>query len=63
MEDAAMPTAARQALDLFQPRRRPPRPDMGRGYLDLLDEDDSTSPSIGQRLMETRFLPRIYQRL
>lgn len=62
MEHAGRPTAGRQALDLCQPQRRPPDPDLERGYLDLLGEGDSVSPSLGQKLMETRFLPRIYQR-
>lgn len=63
MEDAAMPIAARQVLDLCLPQLRPERPDLASGYLDLLDEGSSASASLGQRLMETRFLPRIYQSL
>jgi SAM-dependent methyltransferase len=62
MEDVAIPAATRKALDLCQSQRRPARQDVERGYLDLLDQGDSVSPRLGQRLMETRLLPRIYQR-
>ncbi|MGH2975995.1 MAG: class I SAM-dependent methyltransferase [Solirubrobacterales bacterium] len=63
MKHPATPSAGQQALDLCQPGRRPRDPGVARGYLDLLAEGDSVSPSLGQRLMETRLLPRIYQRL
>lgn len=33
-----------------------------KGYLDLLGERDAVGPSVGQRLMASRVLPRIYER-
>lgn len=38
-------------------------PDVSRGYVDLLGERDPTGSRIGQRLMVTRALPLIYQRV
>jgi ubiquinone/menaquinone biosynthesis C-methylase UbiE len=48
--------------ELFQPGRRAP---VGakRGYVDLLGEDDPTGRGPGQRLMESRVLPTIYERI
>jgi hypothetical protein len=63
MEPGPMTAADAHALELCQPRRRPQPPDVARGYLDLLGDADSVSPGLGQKMMETRLLPRIYQRL
>jgi SAM-dependent methyltransferase len=55
--------ALEQALELFDAARRPPRPDVSRGYLDLLGDDDPTGSAPGQRLMASRVLPLIYERI
>jgi SAM-dependent methyltransferase len=55
--------AIERALALFE---RPPRAeeiDVAHGYLDLLGGDDPTGAHPGQRLMESRVLATIYQRL
>lgn len=49
--------------DLFAPGRLPPAPALFDGYLDLLGDDDPTGASAGQRLMVSRALPLIYERL
>ncbi len=58
----ALATAMGEALELFEPAERPAEPDVGRGYLDLLGEQDPTGEGFGQRLMVSRVLPMIYQR-
>jgi SAM-dependent methyltransferase len=50
-----------QALELFEPRRRPAELDLERGYLDLLGAEQSRG-SAAQRLMRSRAVPLIYQR-
>ncbi len=51
-------------LDLLRPERRPERPVIRDGYLDLLGEgEDPTGGGPGQRLMASRALPLIYERL
>ena len=50
-------------LDLFEPSRRPGGLEAAEGYLDLLGDDDPTGASAGQRLMVSRALPLIYERL
>ncbi len=50
-----------QALELFEPRRRPAELDPERGYLDLLGSANAGG-SAAQRLMRSRAVPRIYQR-
>ena len=51
-------------LDLLRPERRPERPVIRDGYLDLLGEgEDPTGGGPGQRLMVSRALPLIYERL
>jgi len=55
--------SAERALDLLRPERRPVRPEVRDGYLDLLGDDDPTGGGPGQRLMVTRALPAIYERL
>jgi SAM-dependent methyltransferase len=51
------------ALELFEPGRLPAQPETARGYLDLLGEVEPTGRGIGQRLMVSRALPQVYQRL
>jgi SAM-dependent methyltransferase len=51
------------ALDLFAPARRPARLQLRDGYLDLLGDEDPTGSHPGQRLMASRALPLIYDRL
>ncbi len=59
-----LPSAAlERALELFDPARRPARPRVRDGYLDVLGEADATGPHPGQRLMASRALPQIYERL
>ncbi len=52
-----------RALTLLRSGRRPDRPPLCDGYLDLLGEEDATGPHPGQRLMASRGLPLIYERL
>ncbi len=52
-----------RALELFEPARRPAAPQLRDGYLDLLGDDDPTGAGAGQRLMASRALPLIYERL
>src|SRR4051794_6002899 len=52
-----------RTLELFEPARRPTRPDVGHGYLDLLGDDDPTGRRPGQRLMVSRVLPLVYERV
>ena len=49
------------ALELPEPR--PARPELRDGYLDLLGDEDPTGGGPGQRLMVSRALPLIYERL
>ena len=44
-------------LDLLRPERRPDRPELRDGYLDLLGDEDPTGAGPGQRLMVSRALP------
>jgi SAM-dependent methyltransferase len=50
-----------QALELLAPSRRPAKPDLERGYLDLLGPEEAGGRA-AQRLMRSRALPQIYQR-
>jgi SAM-dependent methyltransferase len=49
--------------DLLDPARVPDGSTRDRGYLDLLGDDDPTGEHPGQRLMVSRVLPLIYERL
>jgi SAM-dependent methyltransferase len=51
-----------RVLEFFEPSQRPAQPDIARGYLDLLGEADPAGARPGQRLMESRALPLIYER-
>ncbi|HEY6550277.1 MAG TPA: methyltransferase domain-containing protein [Solirubrobacterales bacterium] len=51
-----------QALELFEPHRRPAEPDLEHGYLDLLGDSDAAGRRAAQRLMTSRMLPLIYER-
>jgi len=51
-------------LDLLRPELRPDAPVVRDGYLDLLgEEEDPTGGGPGQRLMVSRALPLIYERI
>jgi SAM-dependent methyltransferase len=50
-------------LELLDSRRRPTRPDLRNGYLDLLHGQDPIGPHPGQRWMGSRTLPLIYERV
>lgn len=50
-----------QALELFEPRRRPAGLEAGHGYLDLIGTAKDGG-NIAQRLMRSRAVPLIYQR-
>jgi SAM-dependent methyltransferase len=52
-----------RALELFEPDRRPAEPSLAKGYLDLLGESERAPSRPGQRLMESRGLPLIYERI
>jgi len=54
--------AIERTLELFEARPRSEEVDVARGYLDLLGREDPTGVHPGQRLMESRALPLIYQR-
>jgi SAM-dependent methyltransferase len=60
---SAVPAAVEQALALFEPALRPANVPLRDGYLDLLGGDDPTGSSAAQRLMLSRLLPLIYERL
>lgn len=55
--------AIEQALRLFRPECRPSPLRLEHGYLDLLGEQDPTGSHPGQRLMLSRGLALIYERL
>jgi SAM-dependent methyltransferase len=55
--------AVDRALELLRPERRPDPPAVRDGYLDLLGQEDPTGARPGQRLMASRALPLIYERL
>jgi SAM-dependent methyltransferase len=55
--------AIEQSLRLFEPARRPGQAHVEHGYLDLLGKRDPTGSHPGQRLMLSRVLPLIYERL
>ena len=60
---ASLPPPLERVLERFEPARRPAEPDVRDGYLDLLGGDDPTGGGAGQRLMVSRALPLIYERL
>jgi SAM-dependent methyltransferase len=58
----ALPDAIARTLPLLDPEHRPSRPDVARGYLDLLGGEDLAPTGGAQRLMLTRALPAVYER-
>ena len=63
MSSVSAPSAIDRTLDLLDPTLRPTCPQLGHGYLDLLDDEDPTGPHPGQRWMASRTLPLIYEHL
>ncbi len=63
MSGARLPAANDRAIELFDRARHPTRPPVRDGYLDLLGEADPTGAHPGQRLMVSRGLPLIYERV
>jgi len=61
--NAAPVPAVEQTLALLAPARRPAVAHVEDGYLDLLGEEDPTGAHPGQRLMLSRSLALIYERL
>lgn len=59
---ATLPAALKRAVELFDEPLAPEAAFVD-GYLDLLGRDDPTGSHPGQRLMLTRALPLVYQRL
>jgi SAM-dependent methyltransferase len=57
-----LPSPIDHALELFESGRRPAEPDTEKGFLDLVGEAESAGTRPGQRLMESRVLPLIYER-
>jgi SAM-dependent methyltransferase len=57
-----LPEPIERALALMPSARRPARPDVREGYLDLLGDTEATGDRPGQRLMASRVLPVIYER-
>lgn len=56
-------SALERALVLLRPELRPKTPDAPSGYLDLLGADeDLESTGVAQDLMQTRFVPAVYER-
>ncbi|MEV0663432.1 class I SAM-dependent methyltransferase [Actinomadura luteofluorescens] len=53
--------SAGRVLELL--REAPGEPDMSAGYLDLLGPSAKRSPSLAQSVMESTFLPRIYEKV
>jgi SAM-dependent methyltransferase len=62
-ESRALAPAIERALELFEAPPRPEDADIANGYLDLLGQEDPTGTHLGQRLMVSRALPLIYQRI
>ena len=56
-------TAIQRTLELLDEEHRPRRPRLDDGYLDLLGDEDPTGAHPGQRLMVSRLLPLVYERL
>lgn len=63
MSGSRLPDANDRASELFDPARQPTHPSAHDGYLDLLGEADPTGAHPGQRLMVSRALPLIYERV
>ncbi|MDL4819405.1 class I SAM-dependent methyltransferase [Actinomadura opuntiae] len=61
MSTTQRPSAARRVLDLL--RDPPADPDLSAGYLDLLGPAEERAPSLAQSVMESTFLPRIYEKV
>lgn len=55
------PSAVERVLGLL--REPPAEPDVTAGYLDLLGPSAKPSPSLAQSVMESTFLPQIYERV
>ena len=62
MSGTSTGSAREQAVELLDPNHRQPSPG-AEGYLDLLGGGDPTGMHPGQRLMASRALPLIYERL
>ena len=62
-QETATASALERTLGLLQPIRHPEAPQIEEGYLDLLGDDDPTGAHPGQRLMVSRALPLIYERI
>ncbi len=60
--NASPASAIERALALFEPDRRPAAPRVGRGWIELLGEEDPTGSHFGQRLMVSSVLPLVYER-
>ncbi|TDD84988.1 methyltransferase domain-containing protein [Actinomadura darangshiensis] len=60
-EPTVRTTTTDRVLDLL--REPPGAPDTSAGYLDLLEPPARRSPSLAQSVMESTFLPRIYEKV
>ncbi|MGH3588541.1 MAG: class I SAM-dependent methyltransferase [Pseudonocardia sp.] len=56
-----VPSSLDRVLDLL--REPPAEPDTSAGYLDLLGPSAKPSPSLAQSVMQSTFLPQIYERV
>jgi SAM-dependent methyltransferase len=56
-------TAIDRALEFFKPECRQEGACLRDGYLDLLDIGDAAAPHLAQRLLETKAMPVVYERL
>jgi SAM-dependent methyltransferase len=57
------PSAMEATLELLRPESTPTKPSFRAGYLDLLEGRDAIGSHPGQRIMGSRLLPLIYERL
>ncbi|HEU5041247.1 MAG TPA: methyltransferase domain-containing protein [Gemmatimonadales bacterium] len=57
------PPAIEAALELLELPAGSQPPSLAAGYIDLLGDRDATGPHPGQQIMQSAFLPRIYERL
>jgi SAM-dependent methyltransferase len=60
---APSPSAIEATLGLLRPAPGPRRPSVESGYIDLLGERDPTGSHPGQKMMRSRALPLVYERL
>ncbi|MGA9286240.1 MAG: methyltransferase domain-containing protein [Solirubrobacteraceae bacterium] len=63
MSAVAVSSALDQALALFEPENRPAEVRLRDGYLDLLGEGGIDTPHLSHRVVQSRLLPPLYERV